>query len=58
MKKYSTLVLLLASAPAFAHVGHAHGPEHGILHHFAGAEQWLLGLTLLLAVAYWRRARG
>jgi hypothetical protein len=59
MNKYLTLVLLLASTPAFAHVGHAHIHEHGIAHHMLGTEQWLLGLSLVLVagLVYWLRPR-
>lgn len=59
MKKTLAVVLSLAAMPAFAHVGHQHTSEHGLLHHMLGTDQVLMGLAVALVagLAYWLRPR-
>lgn len=59
MKQTLAFVLSLATMPAFAHVGHAHTSEHGILHHLLGTDQMVMGIALVLVagLAYWLRPR-
>ena len=59
MKKILSLALMLSSLPAFAHVGHAHTDEHGILHHLLGTDQMVMGIAIVLVagLAYWLRPR-
>ncbi|SEJ59092.1 hypothetical protein SAMN05216201_111127 [Pseudomonas linyingensis] len=59
MKKILSLALMLSSLPAFAHVGHAHTSEHGILHHLLGTDQMVMGIAIVLVagLAYWLRPR-